>query len=195
MAAFWQLAGIVLGVAGIAVLRAASQRKARHWPLVSAGWALILGSLAAWGETSGVDKGPALGIVALTLIALGAVGLSALGTPVKQRREARIRTAPAAAAEAAARPAIGPAAARVLAIVFAGLIVTIAACTALFMGARALGMEHTANLTLAMFAFPLGWAGLATWIGFADNLRRRAGVLLAILALAGVIVIAASKGN
>lgn len=183
----WQLSGLALSGAGIFVLYLAWQGKQRNWGLTGLGWALLLGSIVSWDQTSGVDKGPALGLISITMMAMLAVFVVAMRTPVKQRREARVRNA---IADVQTRVRHSPWAnlASILAIVILGLVASVAACTALFMGSRSLGIEHTANLSLTMFAFPLAWAGLATFIGYSSNVRTRAGVVFGALALSIVII-------
>lgn len=185
--ALWQLSGLVLSGAGIFALYLAWKAKQRNWPLIGLGWALLLGSLIAWDRTSGVDKGPALGLVAITTMALVAIAIVAIRTPIKQRREPKARPV-LPDAPIRARTSVRTNLVSILAIVIFGLVASVAACTALFMGSRSLGMEHTANLSLTMFAFPLAWAGLATYIGYSSNVRARAGVLVGMLALSGVII-------
>ncbi|MDM7957461.1 hypothetical protein [Blastomonas sp.] len=183
----WQLSGLVLSAAGLFALHRAWQAKQRHWGLIGLGWALLLGSVLVWGRTSGVDKGPALGLISITIMAMLAIFVAAMRTPVKQRRQARVRNG-MADTQTRVRHSAAANVASILAIVIFGLAASVAACTALFMGNRALGMEHTANLSLTMFAFPLAWAGLATYIGYSSSIRTRATVLTGVLALSSVII-------
>ncbi|KPQ20944.1 MAG: hypothetical protein HLUCCX21_07375 [Porphyrobacter sp. HL-46] len=190
----WQMVGIALAGAGIGVLYLAWRQKQRSWLHISAGWGLLIGSQAAWAQTSGIDKGPALGIVVAMLAALAALFAAALRTPVKHRRAPRTRIA-ASASPAAIRHDGLAKVATILAITLAGMVVSVAACTALFLGNRALGLEHTANLTLTMFAFPLLWAGLATFIGYADSLRGRASLLFLVVAISAIIILGSGKAG
>jgi hypothetical protein len=183
----WQLSGLALSGAGIFALYLAWQARQRNWSLIGLGWALLLGSLLLWDRTSGVDKGPALGLISITMMAMIAIFVVAMRTPVKQRREARVRNG-VADAQARVRPSTWLNLASILAIVILGLVTSVATCTALFMGGRSLGMEHTANLSLTMFAFPLAWAGLATYIGYSSDVRARAGVVFGALAVSGAII-------
>jgi uncharacterized membrane protein len=192
MMVLWQIAGVVLAGAGVGALYLAWQRKQRSWPLVSAGWVLLLGSIMAWGKTSGVDKGPALGIIFAIIIAMIAVVIAGLRTPLKQRREPRTR-ATGSATLAATRSAALAQTATIAVILLAGLAVSLAACTALFMTARTLGLEHTANLTLTMFSFPLVWAGLVTSFGYVHGVRTRATLLSCFLAISVAIILATMK--
>ena len=192
MMLIWQIAGVVLAGAGVGALYLAWQRKQRSWPLVLTGWTLLLGSIVAWGKTSGVDKGPALGIIAAIIITMIAVVIAGLRTPIKQRREPRTRIR-GGAALAATRSAALAQTATIVVILLAGLAVSLAACTALFMTNRTLGLEHTANLTLTMFSFPLVWAGLATSIGYVHGVRTRATLLCCILAISTAIILATMK--
>jgi hypothetical protein len=173
---------------GILALHLAWRQKKRNWPLVGTGWALVLASILAWDQTSGADKGPALGIVSLVLLALLAVALVAWRTPVKLRRAAVSRTLrdepqPNGKAGAISRTVA------VITIVFAGLIVAISTSTAVFMANRAAGMEHTGNLTIAMFSFPLIWAALATFVGYSPSTVRKAAVLGGMALFSGIAIL------
>lgn len=190
----WQLSGLALSGAGIFALYLAWRCKQRSWPLIGGGWALLLVSVLSWGQTSGVDKGPALGLVSITLTAMLAICIVAMRTPVKHRRGPRARIVPAEV-PARARNSGWSTLVHILAIAILGLCVSVAACTALFMGSRSLGMEHTANLSLTMFAFPLVWAVLATYIGYSASFRGRAGILLSALALSTVIIFSTMQVN
>lgn len=179
----WQIGGVLTGAAGIAALYLAWQRKQKSAALTASGWALVAVSILAWSRTSGIDKGPALGILSFVLIALAALGASALRTPLRSRRAQRVRIAP----EGGRSLAVGGAGAKALVlvvIVLMGFAAALAACGALFMAGRSAGFEHTGNLAVAMFAFPLVWTGLATWLGYAANPARGAAILCGILAAA-----------
>jgi hypothetical protein len=192
MMLLWQIAGVGLAGAGVGALYLAWQRKQRSWPLVSAGWAMLLGSIMAWGKTSGVDKGPALGIIVAIMVAMIAVVIAGLRTPLKQRREPRTRVAVGATLDATRSAALAQTA-TIAVILLAGLAISLAACTALFMTNRTLGLEHTANLTLTMFSFPLVWAALVTSFGYVRSVRTRATLLSCILAISVAIILATMK--
>ncbi|MEM1195001.1 MAG: hypothetical protein AAGH57_02765 [Pseudomonadota bacterium] len=179
--------GIALGAAGIAALYVGWKQKKRNWLLVFVGWSLLLGCLMVWGQLSGIDKGPALGLVSIVITALLAILIIALRSPVKQRREPRIRQRDLGDQASVWHEGLSVTAS-VLAIVFVGLVVSIAACSALFMASRSLGVEESANLTITMFAFPLSWAGLATYIGYSPSPMSKAFTLLMGLILSGAII-------
>lgn len=182
MMLLWQVAGAALGAAGIAALYASWQRKGSVRGLAATGWLFIAASILAWSRTSGIDEGPALGIVSIALTGLLAVGYSAIRTPVKARRTARVRIAlneddrPDVATGVCAKVL------SLLVITGLGLAASLTACGALFLVGRSAGFEHTGNLATAMFAFPLVWAGLATWVGYSANPARGSAVLGAIVA-------------
>lgn len=186
---FWQILGTCLSIAGVYALSLSWQRKTRHWPLVLSGWGAILGAILAWAQTSGVDKGPALGIIVVVLTAMIGVFIVALRTPVKQRREPKAR-ALGSANEASVWHEGLSTTASILAIVIIGLIAAMASCTAFFMGSRALGMEHTANLSLTMFAFPMVWAALATYVGYSTSVLGRATFMAGLTVLSGGVIFA-----
>lgn len=185
----WQILGTCLSIVGVFALYLSWQGKQRSWPLVLAGWGAVFGAIWAWSQTSGVDKGPALGIIIVVLTAMIGVLVVALRTPVKQRREPKVRNQSDGAQASVWHEGLSTTAS-ILAIVIVGLIASVASCTALFMGNRALGMEHTANLSLTMFAFPMVWAGLATYVGYSNSVGGRAGFLAGLTALSGAIIFA-----
>lgn len=179
----WQIGGVLTGAAGVAALYLAWQRKKAGRALTAFGWALVAVSILAWSRTSGIDKGPALGILSFVLIALVALGVSALRTPPRSRRAQRVRIAPEGGRSLAVERA-GAKALMLAVIVLMGFAAALAACGALFIAGRSAGFEHTGNLAAAMFAFPLVWAGLATWLGYAARPARGAAILAGILAAA-----------
>lgn len=185
----WQILGTSLGLTGIGALYLSWRRKSRSWALVGSGWSLLLGSVLSWSQTSGIDKGPALGIIAVVFTALAAVALTAWRTPVKQRRKVAARPA-ALNAQASVWHEGLTMAASLTAIAVVGLIASVAFCTALFLANRSLGLEHTANLTLTMFAFPVTWGGLATLVGYSKSVVTRAAVLLGMIAVSALIIFA-----
>lgn len=189
----WQGAGVLLGAAGIASLYGAWQRKDTGRVLTVAGWALVAAAILAWSRTSGIDKGPALGIVSTVLIALAAVAISALRTPVRPRRAARARMLRDDQGGVPAQD-IAPKALTLVVLVLMGFAGSLGVCAALFMAGRSAGFEHTGNLALAMFAFPLVWAGLATWIGYTAHPARGAAMLATLLAAALAITSLAMWG-
>lgn len=188
----WQAGGIGLALAGVGALYLSWSRKGRSWPLVTIGWMLITASIASWAQTSGADKGSALGIVAAILVALGFVGAAAMSGPTKLRRAAPVRSLPAYVQENAWQEGLRAGFA-VVVLVLVALTVSIAICTALFTAARAAGVEHTANLTVSMFAFPLALAGFTTFLAYCDDARRKAAWIAAPTFLS-VLIAAAATG-
>ena len=180
----FQIAGTILSLLGIFSLYAAWQKKGRDWPRLAIAWALVTAAIISWSQTSGIDKGPALGIVVVTLSGLLAVAVVGLRSPEKMARPAR-----AARITAVHKLNAWPVAIRALVIILAGLIVSVAASTAIFMGSRSAGLEHTANLTLTMFSFPMLWGVIATYTGYSQSAKGRA-VVLAGIAAASICVIA-----
>lgn len=183
----WQIGGVLTGAMGIAALYLAWQRKETSRALTAFGWALLGVSIIAWSRTSGVDKGPALGILGIVLTALAALAISALRTPSRPRRAQRARIAPEGGRGLGVE-AIGNKAMMLAVIVPLSFVAALAACGALFIAGRSAGFEHTGNLAAAMFAFPLVWAGLATWLGYAGKPARGAVMLSGILAAALAVI-------
>ncbi len=190
----WQVLGLGLAAMGVYSLYFAWQRKARSWPLVVAGWVLVLGSITSWSQTSGVDKGPALGVVAVILVALITIIAAAIKAPVKTRRTITPRQ-PQQSWQASVWHEGLSITASILAIAILALIAALASCTAMFMAGRAVGLEHTANLTLSMFAFPMAWAGLATFIGYSTSTFLRAAVLLGLAVVSAAIILVTMQGG
>ncbi|MEM1052380.1 MAG: hypothetical protein AAGI28_09830 [Pseudomonadota bacterium] len=190
----WQILGSVLSIAGVSALYLSWRRKTRSWPLVLVGWGLIFGAVAAWAQTSGVDKGPALGIIIVILTAMIAIGIVALRTPVKKRREPRVRAAVKDAQASVWHEGLSTTVS-ILAIVFVGLIASVSACTALFMGSQAAGMEQSANLTLTMFSFPLVWGALSTYIGYSESRSGRAFTLAGMITASAAVIFGTMQGS
>ncbi|AOL22894.1 hypothetical protein Ga0102493_111873 [Erythrobacter litoralis] len=188
----WQTGGVVLAGAGLATLYLAWKRKTRFWPLVLGGWSLIAASLWSWAQVSSAERGIALGTVAAVLLALGLIGARAISAPVKARRQVPQRLA------SVPDPALSGqgwrAGAGIAAMIVLALFVSAGMCTALFMLARSAGMEHTANLTMTMFAFPLLLAALTTFVAYAEGGRTKA-MSLAGLGLGSAVAVAATMGS
>lgn len=185
----WQIIGTCLSISGLLALYMSWQRRQRLWPLVLAGWAAILGAILSWAKTSGVDKGAALGIIVVMLTAMIGVLVVAFRTPVKKRRLPRVHTRSDLAPASVWHEGLSMTAS-VIAIAIVCLITSLVSCTALFIGNRALGMEHTANLSLTMFAFPMVWAGLATYVGYSSSVGGRTGFLAALAAVSSAVIFA-----
>lgn len=187
---FWQIGGTLLAIAGVGALYLAWKKKERDWRFVLTGWSFVTLGIVLWAQTSGVDKGPALGIVVVTLIGLMAIAARALAGPTRVGRPNVIRLNKAGGGIEVGAPRYG-AAANIAAIVVVGLAVSIAVCTALFMGNRVLGVEHTSNLTLTMFSFPMLWGILATYIGYSTSIIARITTLLGLTATSLLIILSA----
>ncbi|MBO6526940.1 hypothetical protein [Erythrobacter sp.] len=189
----WQIGGTILAIAGVVALYLSWRSRRRSWPLVLSGWTLLLGAVVAWGNTSGVDKGPALGIVVVVMVASVGVLLVALRRPVKRRRRIEQRIV----AQLVERPGSKNLAitANAVAIVLLGFLTSITVATAIFMAGRSAGTEHTANLTVTMFAFPVLWAALTTFIGYSRSMVARAVVAFGAMALSAAIIAVTSTGG
>ena len=185
----WQLIGICLSISGVLSLYLGWKRKHRSWPHILSGWSLLLGSILAWGQTSGADKGAALGIIVVVLTGMTAVAVIAVKTPVKARRKPR-KTATQGNMQASLWHEGLSITASILAIVIVGMIASIAACTAMFLTNRAVGVEHTANIILTMFAFPTLWAGLATYMGYSHNTVGKIRLLLGLVLVSCAVIFA-----
>jgi hypothetical protein len=190
MAMIWQAGGIGLALAGVGALYLSWKGKDRSWPLVAAGWMLLAASIISWAQTSGTDKGSALGIVSAVLVALGFVGAAAISAPTKRRRAAPMRSLPAEARTNVWHDGLRAGVAAI-ALVFVALVASIATCTAFFTIARSAGVEHTANLTVSMFAFPIALAGFTTFLTYCEDAGRKAAWTALPTILSAVIVAAA----
>ncbi|QTD56800.1 hypothetical protein [Parasphingorhabdus cellanae] len=175
----WQFTGLAAATAGIFLLRSSWQQRHKTPARLVFGWLCILGSIIAWSQTSGADKGSALGIIVVVVIAVLAVTVTAVQAPIRERRAARVsqnkpdqtqKPGYARAVKWWDGLLVGP---------IAGLS-AMSVSTLLFVSNRSIGMEHTANLTVAMFAFPLVWAGLAVLSGADQNMKRKSLVLMSV---------------
>lgn len=177
----WQCVGVAAALGGIFLLREAWQKRLKAQREALAGSLLVLFSLVAWAQTSGADKGVALGIIVVVIIGGLAVGMTALQVPKRTNREGRV--VPQRVSEP---PQGGPA--LWLRHIYNGvLLFLITGLAAVFLSAglflllRWLGMEHGANLTLIAFLFSILWASLAVYAGSQPTMLRKS---LAIWGLA-----------
>ena len=172
---------VALAVCGIYFLQASCRAKVNAPRRVLAGWLAIFGSIMLWSMTSGADKGTAFGIVAGVLLVLAWLCFSAL----------RSDFAGAAADKTERLGCLEPISGltyvrRVWAACLMGPIAgfsSLAICTFAFTAFRALGLEHTLNLTLVSFGLPIIWAMLAVLGGYGRSVWRKSVALL----LAGII--------
>lgn len=173
----WQCVGVAAAMGGIFLLRKAWQKRLKAQREALAGSLLVLFSLIAWAQTSGADKGAALGIIVVVIIGGLAVGMSALQAPKRASRKGR------AVPQRVSDP---PQAGRALWLryIYNGvLLFLITGLSALFLSAglflmlRWLGMDHGANLTLIAFLFSILWASLAVYVGSQPTMLRKSLVI------------------
>ncbi|MGB2177777.1 MAG: hypothetical protein ACPH9E_07525 [Hyphomonas sp.] len=165
----------VLAVCGIWLLQAAWRRWAGNGRHLAFGWGALFLSIILWASTSHPDKGSALGIVAIMLAALGTLAWLYMQAERKPARDPAERQAkaertglPEILSRVAAGILIGP---------LAGLA-SLALATAGFAALQKAGLEHTANLVIAMFAFPLLWSALAVIAGAHSRLWRKSAIVI-----------------
>lgn len=178
--ALWQLVGTVAAIGGIFVLYKAWRKRLNTSLEVLGGSLLILLSLIAWSQTSGADKGAALGIIVVVIVGGLAVLTAALQVPKRSRRERR--QVPERASE---HLQTGPI--LWLRRIYNGvLLFLITGLAAIFISAgsfmllRWLGMEHSANLTLIAFVFSILWASLAVYVGSQQAMVRKSLIILGL---------------
>lgn len=172
-----RVAAIIGTVCGIWLLQTAWRARNGNGLRLTLAWVLILTAFIVWSGTSGADKGVALGIVSLTLIALVFLGRAVLRASI---REARPKTHRAVPTEHVSWPTVARR-------TFVGLLIgpvagfsALAIASAGFVALHEAGAEYTANLVFAMFAFPLAWAGLAVIAGADKRLWRKSLVVLGL---------------
>lgn len=176
-------------VGGVWLLRTSWRAHSHNaWRLAIA-WALIGSSIVAWSMTSSVEKGAALGVVCITIVVLGYLAVDWIEAPARVRR--------ASAEKLGAAPERRQCAFYVRKV-FAGVLMgplsgisALLVTTATFAALASIGSEHTANLVLAMFLFPLAWAGLAVLVG-ADGLLWRKSLVVASLSAAPLLYLVAA---
>ncbi|KCZ82811.1 hypothetical protein [Hyphomonas jannaschiana] len=168
-------AACVLAVCGIWLLQVAWRRRAGNGRHLAFGWVALFLSVILWAATSHPDKGTALGIVAIMLAALGALAwiyVQAEQKPARDPADRRARVARAGVPEILKRIAAG-----ILLGPLAGLA-ALAIATAGFVALQKAGLEHTGNLVIAMFAFPLLWSALAVVAGANSRLWRKSAIVI-----------------
>ncbi len=154
---------------GIYLLQAAWQSRKDHPLHLLSGWAMALIGSAIFTFRNGPEKGIALALVAFSILALIFLTLKYAQSASKNTKLGADRISDSIAVSA---PVLVR---RVCVFFLIALIAGLAALslsTGVFALLRSFGMEHTINLVIVMFLFPLGWAGLAVLIG-ADKLLWR----------------------
>ncbi len=162
-------------IAGIATLILAWQKRGQLGPLVLPAWSLVGISLFLWSRTTGAEKGVALGLVALMLMAGVVLGRQALIANPKTTPKEPVRRVSVPIPHT---PFLRSIAAALLIGPIAGLG-ALSLSVAIFSAIEASAGEPTANLVLCYFLFPLGWAAFALYAALDGKLWRRASVLAA----------------
>ncbi|MEP2102200.1 MAG: hypothetical protein ABJP02_11900 [Parasphingorhabdus sp.] len=176
----WQSIGTVVAIGGIFLLRKAWQKRLNAGLEALGGSLLVLFSLIAWSQTSGADKGAALGIIVVVITGGLAVSMTALQVPKRAKREGR--QVPERASE---HPQVGPVL-WLLRIYNGILLFLITGLAAVFISAglfillRWFGMEHSANLTLIAFLFSILWSSLAVYVGSQQAMLRKSLIILGL---------------
>ncbi|MEP2988489.1 MAG: hypothetical protein ABJL11_02145 [Parasphingorhabdus sp.] len=146
-------------------------------------------SLVSWTQTSGIDKGPAKAIVAFILIVLAVLAVLAYRGPVKKRRDIEREATQVKEAGSGFKIWVLRGYNFVLLLLISGLA-AMSISTAAFMAGRALSAEHTANLTVSMFLFPISWAIFSVTTGYVRQPLVKS-VALCVFAILPAILIPA----
>lgn len=173
-----RLLALCAGFCGIGLMQAAWRLNSRSWPHITGAWILLVGSVVAWGYTSGADKGAALGIVANVMIAVIFLVIAAVKSKPRPEKTLRPKqTVPddnsgttSYSRRVCSGLIIGP---------IAGLV-ALAISTAAFVGLQMVNAEYTINLTIVSLAFPLLWAGLSVFAGYQVTLWRKATTVIGV---------------
>lgn len=162
---------IALAVCGLLSLRTAWRLRAQSngWRILL-GWLALLGALVLGYVSTGTDKGVALALIGIMMVALFFMTRSYLTSEGRRSKAVNPRNG---------RPKTGSSSHWIsglwTAVVIGPLcgLASLALNTALYdLFARG-GMDPTLNLTIVAFAFPLGWAGLAFLTAYQSRLWRR----------------------
>ncbi len=173
----WILGGLALTslACSIYMLQAAWRSKQDHSLSLGLGWGLFIISLVLFSYKDGPEKGIALGLVGFAILAVCVLIFRYIRATSKEARDIQPRV-------------IQPENLGwtiILRRIFIGLLVAIFAGLAalsfsagVFSCLKSVGVEHTANLVIAMMLFPLIWASLAVVIGVDGKLWRKTLVTL-----------------
>ena len=178
---------VAMAVCGVAMLQAAWRLSQRNYRLVSLGWLLLLAATLFWTTTTAADQGVAIGLVVLILVALAFLSVRMMRAPIRMTRPVRKRTAPDV--RLGWRELLRRAWTGVLLIPIAGMAALLAT-TGVFVGLKALGVEHTANVTVGYFTFPLLWAALGGLIGYETGLVRKSLTVISVGAVPLALLVA-----
>ncbi|MEM0930316.1 MAG: hypothetical protein AAGI89_13600 [Pseudomonadota bacterium] len=183
-----RLVAVVMMTAGALALQHAWANRGATKFSVAAGWVLIALSIFVWGQTSGADRGTALGLVMLVVTFSTAIAVRVMKSPTRSAHGKAGRSVPPTTTAGLGRlgwmrrvfvgflvgPLAGLAALSVTTIVYAAL--------------DAGGAEPGGNLVVAFFVFPLSWAALSVVNGYDEKLWRKTSLTAAagILPLLGL---------
>lgn len=169
------LAGAVLLLAGVLVLRACwLRRQGRRWPVIL-GWLLVMGGFAAFSHAWGAELGTTFGLMALSVVAYGVV---AVGVELRSPKKREVR-------EVALEPEDRPTnwsraiAKSLLAIVLAG-IASIGVGVAF---AIAMPMGPHDRIVIGGLLVPILWGAGMAWTLCDAKLLRATIVLLSVSAI------------
>ncbi|GAA0477579.1 hypothetical protein GCM10009096_19340 [Parasphingorhabdus litoris] len=176
----WQLTGIVSAIGGVYLLHKAWHKRFGANLEIIGGVLLILFSIIAWVQTSGADKGTALGIIVLIIVGGLAVLISALQTPKRKAKEGRSPSEHVLSASSAGAMVWLQRIYHGLLLFLLSGLAAVSVSSALFMMFRWLGMEHSVNLTIAAFAFSILWASLAVYVGSQRATMRKSIIILGL---------------
>jgi len=178
------LAGSVIAVAGVAVLRLAWARPRRSLPLNAIGWTLLAAAMVAGWVMAG-----AWGVSVITLWAMGAafvlLAVAAWQSP-SARRKASSRRA-GMLPEAGEPLYLGRRVATFLIVVLAAMLASIAIAIAVRWLSLLTGASEANANVLALFVVPLAWTILTFLILMTGSRKRQ----LAIVAISVATVLPA----
>jgi len=179
--------GLVFATGGIVLLYLSWQRSKRSWALVVGGWTFVVFSIFAWAQTSGIDKGPAKGIVAFILLALAALSVRAFQSPTKKRRTINRGAKPVPVQRADKTLWMRRVYDVILLTLLSGLA-ALAFSTMTFMAGKAMGAEHTANLTISFFMLPILWAIFAVMAGYVRQILYKSAALIGLIIIPSLVI-------
>jgi hypothetical protein len=160
---------------------------ARHGRWVFGGALTLLGGAGVWSVAAGVDRGVALTLLAVSLVALATIAATTPWRADRERRES-LRDRGSTPDPRARRGGVGRA---IAAVLVAGPL-SAAAATAACLALLAVSAPFGANRAVSAFvAMPLLWAGAMLWSCIDPRLGRTAAWLSCVAAASAAVVVAA----
>lgn len=182
----YAIAGTIAGIIGVGLLRFSWLNKKKSLPKVVAGWLAILLSSVLWGYAGGPDRGTAMGIMTIGVVALGFCFIPSLRQ--EKASKAKINRTQRNVEDGSSPTIFKNIGLFILLFLGCGIASFVAA-----LGSYELmllsGISLANGLVWALFLFPCIWAGTAIHMLMSDNIKNRIIVLVSCVSFGSILML------